>query len=687
MLIKSIKLHNIRSYENAEINFPNGSVLLSGDIGSGKSTILLAIEFAIFGAKKGELPAYTLLRHGKKEGNVELRLQVDNKDITIKRTLKRSNEDIRQEAGYIIINGIKKEGTAEELRALVLELLGYPKDLVKKGKDLIYRYTVYTPQEEMKQILYEDKETRLETLRKVFNIDKYKRVRENSKIIISALREKKKHFEGFILDLEFKRKDLEERKSEIFDIDKKINNLQPKIDEIKNIINEKKASIEKIENEIKELNNLRQELSNTEINLRNNIEQNNRLNEEIKKLDMQIHDLKKEVENKNLDEIKNIVKKIDEKEKEIEEAELNYRNIIKKIKESEVKIEHCSETIKKIQDLEICPVCEQKVDEKHKHDINLRENKKYEELIKQIENFKEEETKLEKIRIELKKELDRLMKEQNHFNILKIKFENFNEKINLKEEKSNLKEKIRKEIGLLNTKKLELNPKINQYSEIEEKYKHVKKDIDELLPQERFLELEKRKYEAEKESIKRFLINLEKEINEKQKAKEKLAYVSQLNYWIDELFVNLMSTMEKHVMVNIHSQFNELFKNWFDILLEDETINIRVDEEFTPVIEQDGYETYIENLSGGERTSVALSYRLALNKVINDIVATIKTKDIIMLDEPTDGFSTEQLDKVRDVLEQLNMKQVIIVSHESKIESFVENIIKVQKQENISVVV
>ena len=148
-----------------------------------------------------------------------------------------------------------------------------------------------------------------------------------------------------------------------------------------------------------------------------------------------------------------------------------------------------------------------------------------------------------------------------------------------------------------------------------------------------------------------------------------------------------MSTMERHVMVNIHSQFNELFKSWFDILLEDEAINVRVDEEFTPIIEQDGYETYIENLSGGEKTSVALSYRLALNKVINDIVAGIKTKDIIMLDEPTDGFSTEQLDKVRDVLEQLSMKQVIIVSHEAKIESFVENVIRVQKQEKVSVVV
>ena len=86
MLLKYIKLHNIRSYEDAEISLPSGSVLLAGDIGSGKSTILLAIEFAIFGAKKGELPAYTLLRHGKKEGSVELKKNVDRRDIMIKRT-------------------------------------------------------------------------------------------------------------------------------------------------------------------------------------------------------------------------------------------------------------------------------------------------------------------------------------------------------------------------------------------------------------------------------------------------------------------------------------------------------------------------------------------------------------------------------------------------------------------------
>ena len=686
MFIKSVKLQNIRSYEYAEINFPIGSVLLAGDIGSGKSTILLAIEFAIFGAKKGELPAYTLLRHGKKEGNVELRMQIDGKDIFIKRTLKRSSEDIKQESGYVIINGIKKEGTAEELRAIVLEVLGYPKDLVKKGKDLIYRYTVYTPQEEMKQILYESKENRLDTLRKVFNIDKYKRVKENSKIIAASLREKKKHLEGFILDLEYKKKDLEEKRNEILETDKKINEMTPKIDEVKNIINEKKRSIGHIENEIGKLNALRKELSVAEANISHRIEQHNRLNDEIKRLEGQVEGLKKEIENKKLDELVAIIKKIDEKEKEINEADISYKNAIRKIKELEVRIEHCSETIRKIQSLEICPVCEQKVDENHKHNVNARENKQYEELLEQVKNYREGELKLEKIRIGLKKELDALMREQNHFNILKIKFENLDEKVNATKERADLKEKVMREIGSLNSKKTELNSKIREYSEIEEKYKIVRKEIDELMPQERFLELEKRKYETEKESIKRFIIAIEKEINEKQKAKEKLVYISQLSNWIDELFLNLMSTMEKHVMVNIHSQFNELFKNWFDILLEDESINVRVDEEFTPIIEQDGYETYVENLSGGEKTSVALSYRLALNKVINDIVADIKTKDIIMLDEPTDGFSAEQLDKVRDVLNQLNMKQVIIVSHESKIESFVDNVIRIDKQENVSVV-
>ena len=686
MLLKSIKLHNIRSYENQELEFPKGSVLLAGDIGSGKSTIMLAIEFALFGAKKGDLPAYALLSHGKREGAVKLRMFVEKDEVTIKRTLKRVNEDIRQEAGYIILNGSKREGTAEEMRAWMLDILGYPKNLVKKGRDMIYRYTVYTPQEEMKLILYQDNETRLETLRKIFNIDKYKRIKDNSRIIAASLREKKKQLEGYLSDFEYKKKEILQRKAEALKMDGMISDIIPKSEELKTLIEQKKKSIGRIEEDISLLNSLRKELGVTETSLRHKIEQNNSLNDEIKKLESQIEGINKELEKGNLGEIKSLIKKIEDKENEIIRAEQAYRNKIKGTEELRAKINQSKEIIKKIKNLEVCPLCEQKVDEGHKHNTIAREQSKNEEIAHELKKCIEEELRFEETKLRLRGELNMLVKEQNHLNIRNIMVNNLNEKNDAKNEKTGIKEKIRKEIGSLNARKIELNSNVQQYSDLEGKYNAVKKEIDILLPQERFLELERRKYETEKESLLRQIGNLEKEIDEKEKAREKLLKLTELNNWIEEFFVNLVATIEKHVMVNIHSQFNDLFKKWFEMLIEDEAISARIDEDFTPLIEQNGYETYLENLSGGEKTSVALAYRLALNKVINEMVSTIKTKDIIMLDEPTDGFSSEQLDKVREVLQELNMKQVIIVSHEGKIESFVENVIRVEKRDSVSMI-
>ena len=88
-------------------------------------------------------------------------------------------------------------------------------------------------------------------------------------------------------------------------------------------------------------------------------------------------------------------------------------------------------------------------------------------------------------------------------------------------------------------------------------------------------------------------------------------------------------------------------------------------------------------MSGGEKTSAALAYRLALNQVINNL-SNINTKDFIILDEPTDGFSSEQLDRMRLVLDELNVKQLIVVSHDPKIESFVENVIRLNKKEHVT---
>ena len=39
MKLKKITLNNIRSYKHQEVEFPEGSILLSGDIGTGKTSI------------------------------------------------------------------------------------------------------------------------------------------------------------------------------------------------------------------------------------------------------------------------------------------------------------------------------------------------------------------------------------------------------------------------------------------------------------------------------------------------------------------------------------------------------------------------------------------------------------------------------------------------------------------------
>ena len=52
---------------------------------------------------------------------------------------------------------------------------------------------------------------------------------------------------------------------------------------------------------------------------------------------------------------------------------------------------------------------------------------------------------------------------------------------------------------------------------------------------------------------------------------------------------------------------------------------------------------------------------------------------LLMLDEPTDGFSKAQLEKVRTVLDDAGATQVILVSHDAELESYADRICRVSK--------
>jgi len=796
MLLQQITLTNIRSYTNQTVNFQKGSILLSGDIGSGKSSLLLAIEFALFGTSRPDLPAEALLRKGTTKGSVQLQFILNKQKIIIQRNLKKEKDSIKQTAGYIIINDLKKELTAIELKAEIINLLGYPEDLITKNKNYIFRYTVYTPQEGMKLILNENAEVRQDVLRRIFNIDKYKKIRENLYICFRKMRIN-------IAVLETKAEPLQENKQLLDNLHKEksllLDSLQILLPQLE-IVQGNTKNLQKKQNELEDQQNLfqllKQQQETNQVMLKEKQQQILTLEQQDEMTTLKIADLKVPLE-LSLEKVKEDLNKLEteknslftkkttiqeklnllqvqlvEGKEEIsrletsllddKEAEkvLLIASVNKKLKISEEKnnfsklieqtsmlitknttlSEQARETHDKITSLENCPTCLQIVSDNHKLSITTQQKNKIDQAEKSLVELRLKKSQQTDQKTLLEKELEEISGKEKLLSVINIEIQQLQEnKLKSFKKKQELKSKL-----------LENNDLILQLAKVQEQEKNFSNDkreemkkIMDMFLQKDFLEKQAEEFHKQITETKTLLINLtskQQEINnnlkdkqdcsnlinenkliiskvineEKELAISKASFETQLNsynaqekalqnkiailisskdeakelkklqHWLEDFFFPLTHTIEKQIMVNIHHSFNQLFQEWFSMLIDDDNISARIDDTFTPVIEQNGYEILFNNLSGGEKTSAALAYRLALNRVINDVIHDIKTKDLLILDEPTDGFSSEQLDKVRDVLERLQLEQTIIVSHESKIESFVDTVIRIEKEGQVS---
>jgi exonuclease SbcC len=178
------------------------------------------------------------------------------------------------------------------------------------------------------------------------------------------------------------------------------------------------------------------------------------------------------------------------------------------------------------------------------------------------------------------------------------------------------------------------------------------------------------------------LHELEKEVKDKKDRHQNMQIFQQTNNWLEQHFIPAVQDIERHVLQSINEEFNQLFQRWFTILMDTGDISVEADSNFTPIITQSGYSLSVNSLSGGEKTSVALAYRLALNTMLKKVAGMDNA--LLILDEPTDGFGKEQLIRLRQVLDELKSAQIIMVSHERDLESFVDRIYRVTKDGNQS---
>jgi len=674
MRVKRIRIKNMRSFEDQEINLPKGKVLLAGDIGSGKSTVLLTLEFALFGLQPGFISGNDLLRKGKDYAESEVELEIGDKNIIIQRSLKRKKTSVAQDKGFLEVNGQKEQLSPEELKAKILALMNYPSSLVKTKSNLLYRFTIYTPQEQMKYILLEKDEERINTLRRIFDIDKYKNIASNLELFSSKIKEEIKVLEAQSENLEEIKKEIETKKVELETEKQKSQKMEPLLDAIQDQIHQKQELAKQVSEQVKVLNFLKTE--------------NASLKAEYKSILIHLDDIKKQIEkmNENSTDVKisdkNFREDIEKVSKELDDLSTNMQQFIFQRAQNSTKEKEINKTKENIISLNICPTCKQFVSDVYKRGFAKQMESDLDKIKKEIEAINIQENTIKEDVDEVKKQLEKLREEEKQTEVLK-------EKIKFIEDQKRVKQKLTENFGNLVQRqeflleKLRKNENdLEQFKDVEKENEKIKRDIDTLREEEKRLAIEKAKIDKQTESIQIRIIELEKDILKREKIIEKSNEYKKLNEWIAEQFIPLILKIEKNVMLAVNFEFNKMFSNWFSMLTDN--LNARVDENFTPIIEQGGYEISYEALSGGERTAAALAYRLSLNQIINSLMSNLATKGLLILDEPTDGFSSEQLDKMKDILDEITTDQLLIVSHESKIENFVENVIKFKKENNVS---
>ncbi|MEM4703380.1 MAG: AAA family ATPase [Candidatus Pacearchaeota archaeon] len=675
MIIKRIRLKDIRSFQEQEILFPKGKILLAGDIGSGKSTVLLALEFALFGLQPGFISGASLLRKGSDFGEVELEFELQGKNIIISRSLKRKKNSIGQDKGFLQLGDLREQLSPEELRARVLELMNYPSSLLKTRGNLLFRFTLYTPQEQMRQILIEGAEERIDTLRKIFGIDKYKNIEANLDIFSSKIKEQIKLLEIQAEGIENLTKDYEERKKEMDNLKKTLDNLSPLLELARSEVKEKEKMLKKIDEQVRTLHFLRTENASVKAEYTSNLRHLEDVKEQVRRI-QDFGEIKFEE--------KNFKEQLEKLSKELEEISFKMKNLLVTKTQQESKKKEIQDMKEKIISLSVCPTCQQKVSDSYKQAFLEDAKIKLESLQKNISELEKGEQDIKKSIEKIEEEIFKIREEEKEVEILKEKFKFWEQQKKIKQKLIETLDNLAGRQQFLLEKLKQNQQDLEQLKDIEVENEKMEKELNVLKEKERNISIEKAKLEKEFESVSDIVKKLEQEIRIKKKYLEEAQEKKKLNEWISEHLIPLVLKIEKNVMLTVNLEFNKMFGSWFSMLVEN--LNARVNEDFTPIIEQQGYEIEYGALSGGERTAAALAYRLALNQIINSLMSNLATRGLLILDEPTDGFSSEQLDKMSKVLEEIKVDQLFLVSHEAKIENFVEHVLRFKKENNRSYV-
>ncbi|MCI4322397.1 MAG: hypothetical protein L3K05_08850, partial [Thermoplasmata archaeon] len=159
-------------------------------MGSGKTSLLYAIEMALFGF--AEVEAAYLVRHLAADAEVRLSLADETHQYELVRRFarrsRRGKETFELEENSFSADGATRGYSTTELRQRAIDLLGFPDNPNPRAHSDLWRWAVYVPQERMREVLDQKPEDRLETVRKALGLEQYRTAADNALDVAAELR-------------------------------------------------------------------------------------------------------------------------------------------------------------------------------------------------------------------------------------------------------------------------------------------------------------------------------------------------------------------------------------------------------------------------------------------------------------------------------------------------------------------
>ena len=637
-MITSIKLKNWKSHLDSELSFSKGVNALIGIMGSGKTSVMQGIAFALFGtfsgirSKRIGLDDLIMSKpHSKDSASVELEFVLKGKTYSVKRTLERGkgtgSAEIREGGKLLEVNPKGVTRTVERILQMDYDL---------------FQRAVYSEQNALDYFLQIPKGKRMQQIDSMLKLDRFEKAREAAVKIKNntfnlrqqRLRDieemKERRFEERIKSIE---REIREKYEERGVLAKERERLAQKLNLMEKRFEKKESAVSELRSKIADINGMI-------ISLQRDIKERLERLREKEEAEKKLKQLKKSLGDKPEELLKKMGRELERKKKELYSLETLKSEVSKSLEE----LKEAGEK---------CPVCESPIT-KEKRDslINQREEhikgieEDMESLSKAVSKKESELTKLEN-QIELFREIKSETKGIEE-DIKRIKKSEQEVKTGRKKV-AQLAEMVRKKEAAEKESRKELQESIGKVRELKGKLESMEDVIRE--KNEILKELKK-----EKETFLGYV--------EESKKYEKIietmdAFVSVLK--------NTQNQLRDEFLKTVNYIMNEI---WEELYPYGDFTEIRIVVEKDYILQLKGTKGWVnvDMVSGGERSLASLALRIAFS------LAFTPNLRWLILDEPTHNLDVNAIEHFGSVLRDRMgniIDQVFLITHEERLSDYI----------------